>query len=314
MLFINFLLNAAQTVGLVIGIFFLLVLVIIVVRSFIIVPHAHSIIIERLGKYHRTLTPGLHVLIPFVERRSMLISRKEQVLDFKPQPVITKDNVTMQIDTVVYFYITDAKLYIYGVESPLLAMENLTATTLRNIIGDLELDQTLTSRDTINAQMRLILDLATDSWGIKVSRVELKNILPPRDIQEAMEKQMRAEREKRESILRAQGNKQSAILEAEGQNESAILRAEAEKIRQIKIAEGEAEAMLRVYEAQAAGIRLINDAKPTESYLTLQGFIALEKVANGQATKIIIPSEIQNITGLLTALKAAVSDDKEPKK
>ena len=185
--------------------------------------------LKDLGKYHRTLTPGLHVLIPFVERRSMLISRKEQVLDFKPQPVITKDNVTMQIDTVVYFYITDAKLYIYGVESPLLAMENLTATTLRNIIGDLELDQTLTSRDTINAQMRLILDLATDSWGIKVSRVELKNILPPRDIQEAMEKQMRAEREKRESILRAQGNKQSAILEAEGQNESAILRAEAEK-------------------------------------------------------------------------------------
>ncbi len=308
MLLINFLLTGPQIVGLVIGLFFLLILVIIVIRSFLIVPHAHSVIVERLGKYNRTLLPGLHLIIPFIERRSQVISRKEQVLDFKPQPVITKDNVTMQIDTVVYFHITDSKLYVYGVESPLLAMENLTATTLRNIIGDLELDQTLTSRDTINAQMREILDLATDSWGIKVTRVELKNILPPRDIQEAMEKQMRAEREKREAILRAQGTKQAAILEAEGEKESAILRAEGEKITRIKLAEGEAEAVLRKYEAQAKGISLINDSRPTEAYLTLQGFVALEKVANGQATKIIIPSEIQNVTGLLAALKASVDD------
>ena len=310
MLSINFLLTGPQIVGLVIGLFFVLILVIIVIKSFLIVPHAHSVIVERLGKYNRTLQPGLHLIIPFLERRSTIISRKEQVLDFKPQPVITKDNVTMQIDTVVYFHVTDSKLYIYGVESPIMAMENLTATTLRNIIGDLELDQTLTSRDTINSQMREILDLATDSWGIKVTRVELKNILPPRDIQEAMEKQMRAEREKRESILRAQGTKQAAILEAEGEKESAILRAEAEKITRIKLAEGEAEAILRRYEAQADGIRLISEANPTEAYLTLQGFVALEKVANGQATKIIIPSEIQNVTGLLSALKAAVDDQK----
>jgi regulator of protease activity HflC (stomatin/prohibitin superfamily) len=310
MLSINFLLTGPQIVGLVIGLFFVLILIIIVIKSFLIVPHAHSVIVERLGKYNRTLQPGLHLIIPFLERRSTIISRKEQVLDFKPQPVITKDNVTMQIDTVVYFHVTDSKLYIYGVESPIMAMENLTATTLRNIIGDLELDQTLTSRDTINSQMREILDLATDSWGIKVTRVELKNILPPRDIQEAMEKQMRAEREKRESILRAQGTKQAAILEAEGEKESAILRAEAEKITRIKLAEGEAEAILRRYEAQADGIRLISEANPTEAYLTLQGFVALEKVANGQATKIIIPSEIQNVTGLLSALKAAVDDQK----
>lgn len=307
------LLTTGQTVGLIIGIVAALILLIIIIRSFIIVPQAHAVIVERLGKYNRTLTPGLHVVIPFIEKRSFLISKKEQVLDFKPQPVITKDNVTMQIDTVVYFHITDTKLYLYGVESPLIAMENLTATTLRNIIGDLELDQTLTSRDTINAQMREILDLATDSWGIKVTRVELKNILPPRDIQEAMEKQMRAEREKREAILRAQGTKQAAILEAEGEKESAILRAEAKKIEAIKIAEGEAEAIIRKYEAQAEGIRLISEAQPTEEYLTLQGFLALEKVANGQATKIIIPSEIQNITGLLASLKAAIEDDKKDK-
>jgi regulator of protease activity HflC (stomatin/prohibitin superfamily) len=307
------LLTTGQTVGLIIGIVAALILLIFIIRSFIIVPQAHAVIVERLGKYNRTLTPGLHVVIPFIEKRSFLISKKEQVLDFKPQPVITKDNVTMQIDTVVYFHITDTKLYLYGVESPLIAMENLTATTLRNIIGDLELDQTLTSRDTINAQMREILDLATDSWGIKVTRVELKNILPPRDIQEAMEKQMRAEREKREAILRAQGTKQAAILEAEGEKESAILRAEAKKIEAIKIAEGEAEAIIRKYEAQAEGIRLISEAQPTEEYLTLQGFLALEKVANGQATKIIIPSEIQNITGLLASLKAAIEDDKKDK-
>jgi regulator of protease activity HflC (stomatin/prohibitin superfamily) len=307
------LLTTGQTVGLIIGIIAALILLIIIIRSFIIVPQAHAVIVERLGKYNRTLTPGLHVVIPFIEKRSFLISKKEQVLDFKPQPVITKDNVTMQIDTVVYFHITDTKLYLYGVESPLIAMENLTATTLRNIIGDLELDQTLTSRDTINAQMRETLDLATDSWGIKVTRVELKNILPPRDIQEAMEKQMRAEREKREAILRAQGTKQAAILEAEGEKESAILRAEAKKIEAIKIAEGEAEAIIRKYEAQAEGIRLISEAQPTEEYLTLQGFLALEKVANGQATKIIIPSEIQNITGLLASLKAAIEDDKKDK-
>lgn len=313
MITINFLLTAGEVVGLVIGGFFLLIVLIVFIRSFVIVPHAHTALVERLGKFNRVLEPGLHMLIPFLERRSSIISKKEQVLDFKPQPVITKDNVTMQIDTVVYFHITDSKLYLYGVESPLMAMENLTATTLRNIIGDLELDQTLTSRDTINAQMREILDLATDNWGIKVTRVELKNILPPRDIQEAMEKQMRAEREKRESILRAQGTKQAAILEAEGEKESAILRSEAKKIESIKIAEGEAEATIKRYQAQAEGIKMITEANPSEAYLTLQGFIALEKVANGQATKIIIPSEIQNVTGLLAALKATMEDDKHKK-
>lgn len=306
-----FLLTEGQVAGLIVGIVAALIILIIFIRAFVIVPQAHSAIVERLGKYNRTLQPGLHFVIPFIERRSSLISRKEQVLDFKPQPVITRDNVTMQIDSVVYFHITDSKLYLYGVEAPLLAMENLTATTLRNIIGDLELDQTLTSRDTINAQMREILDLATDPWGIKVTRVELKNIIPPRDIQEAMEKQMRAEREKRESILRAQGTKQAAILEAEGEKESAILRAEARKVEAIKIAEGEAEALVRKYEAQAEGIRLISEANPTEAYLTLQGFIALEKVANGQSTKIIVPSEIQNVTGLLASLKASIEDDKK---
>jgi regulator of protease activity HflC (stomatin/prohibitin superfamily) len=307
----NFLVDAGLVVGLVFGGFFLLILLIVFIRSFVIVPHAHTALVERLGKFNRVLDPGLHMLIPFVEKRSSIISKKEQVLDFKPQPVITKDNVTMQIDTVVYYHVTDSKLYIYGVESPLMAMENLTATTLRNIIGDLELDQTLTSRDTINAQMREILDLATDSWGIKVTRVELKNILPPRDIQEAMEKQMRAEREKRESILRAQGTKQALILEAEGEKESAILRSEAKKIEQIKIAEGEAQANVTKYRAQAEGIKMITEANPSEAYLTLQGFIALEKVANGQATKIIIPSEIQNVTGLLAALKATIEEDKK---
>ena len=236
---------------------------------------------------------------------------KEKVADFPPQPVITKDNVTMQIDSVVYFQITDPKLYTYGVERPMQAIENLTATTLRNIIGDLELDQTLTSRDSINTQMRLILDEATDPWGIKVNRVELKNILPPRDIQDAMEKQMRAERQKREAILKADGEKQASILSAEGEKQSSILKAEAKKIAMITEAQGQAEAILKVYEAQAKGIEMINKANPNAAYVALKGYESLEKVANGQSTKIIIPSEIQNVAGLLASVKELLSEDKK---
>ncbi len=288
----------------------LFVVLIVVIRSIVIVSQGTTVIVQRLGKYHKTLAAGIHINVPIIDSKVATISLKERVYDFPPQPVITKDNVTMQIDTVVYFQVTDPKLFTYGVERPLSAMENLTATTLRNLIGDLELDQTLTSRDRINHKMWETLEDATDSWGIKVNRVELKNILPPRDIQEAMEKQMRAERQKRESVLDAEGKKQAAILTAEGEKQAAVLRAEAVKIQKVKEAEGEAEALLRVYEAQAKGIKLINEAQPNSSFLTLKGFETLERVANGQATKLIIPSEIQNVTGLLASLKEVISDEK----
>ena len=263
-----------------------------------IVAQSQAFVIERLGAYLNTWDVGLNVLIPFIDRVAKRVSLKEQVIDFPPQPVITKDNVTMQIDSVVYFQITDPKLYTYGVENPLNAIENLTATTLRNIIGEMELDATLTSRDTINTKMRAILDEATDPWGIKINRVELKNIIPPAEIQDAMEKQMKAERERRESILRAEGQKTAAILVAEGEKEAAILRAEAKKEAAIREAEGEAEAILSIQKAQAEAIRLIKEAAPDKSVLTLKGMEAFEKVANGQATKIIIPSELQSIVTL----------------
>lgn len=308
------LMDAGAIVGLVVLAVVLLALIVVIIRCFTIVPQAHTIIVERLGKYNRTLEAGFHATIPFIEKRVSRVSLKEKVADFPPQPVITKDNVTMQIDTVVYYQITDPRLYTYGVERPMSAIENLTATTLRNLIGDLELDQTLTSRDTINHRMRSILDEATDPWGIKVNRVELKNILPPRDIQEAMEKQMRAERQKREAILQADGEKQAAILSAQGEREAAILRADAKKTAMIKEAEGHAEALLKVYEAQAKGIEMINQSNPNTAYVTLKGFEALEKVANGNATKLIIPSEIQNVTGLLASLKEVVADSPKEKK
>ncbi len=270
-----------------------------------IIPQSENYVIERLGAYDRTLDKGLHVILPFVDRVSM----KEIVKDFAPQPVITKDNVTIQIDTIIYFQITDPKLYTYGVQNPINAIENLTATTLRNIIGDLELDQTLTSRDIINTKMRTILDEATDSWGIKVQRVEVKNIFPPRDIQEAMEKQMRAERERREAILRAEGEKRSAILIAEGEKESTVLRAQAKQEAMITEAEGEAQAMERIFQAQARGIELIKSSNPTEQYLKLKSLETFEKVADGKATKIIVPSEIQNLTSLLVSAKGIVEDE-----
>lgn len=315
MLNINFLLTQAQVFGIVALAFLLLVILITIIRSIKIVRQATVIVVERLGKFNRVCQAGLHFVIPFFERATQPIFLKERVSDFPPQPVITKDNVTMSIDTVVYWQVTDPKLFVYGVIMPQSALENLTATTLRNLIGDLELDQTLTSRDTVNHQMWTVLDLATDPWGIKVTRVELKNILPPRDIQEAMEKQMRAERQKRQEILEAEGRKASAILIAEGEKEAVILRSEAAKQKMIREAEGEAEALLTVYEANAKGISLVNAANPGPAYLTLKGFEALEKLANGQSTKIIVPSEIQNVTGLLTSLKEAVVDDKvQPKK
>ena len=276
--------------------------VFILVRNIRIVPQAQAYVVTRLGAYKETWGVGLHLKMPFVEQIAKRVSLKEQVADFPPQPVITKDNVTMQIDTVVYFQITDPKLYTYGIERPILAIENLSATTLRNLIGDLELDQCLTSRDIINTKMRQILDEATDPWGIKVNRVELKNILPPREIQSAMEKQMKAERERREAILRAEGEKRSAILEAEGEKESAILRADAKKQQKILEAEGEAEAILAVQRATAEGIRLINEASPTEAVLKLRSLEAFAAAANGQATKIIIPSEIQGIAGLASGI------------
>lgn len=284
----------------------ILIALIIVVRNVRIVPQAQAYVIERLGAYSTTWHTGLHFKIPFIEAVSKKVSLKEQVLDFPPQPVITKDNVTMQIDTVLYFEITDPKLYTYGVENPLSAIENLTATTLRNIIGDLELDQTLTSRDVINSEMRVILDEATDPWGIKVNRIELKNILPPREIQDSMEKQMKAERERREQILRAEGEKKSAILVAEGEKESAILRADAEKQSKILQAEGEASAILKVQTATAEAIRLINEAAPSEAVIKIKALDAFAAAANGQATKIIIPSEIQGIAGLAESVKDIV--------
>ena len=300
-----------QIFGIIAGSIVLFTIIVVLIRCIVVVSQATTVIVQKLGKYSRTLGAGLHFLTPFIEKKVAIVSLKEKVADFPPQPVITKDNVTMQIDSVVYFQITDPKLYTYGVERPMQAIENLTATTLRNIIGDLELDQTLTSRDSINTQMRLILDEATDPWGIKVNRVELKNILPPRDIQDAMEKQMRAERQKREAILKADGEKQASILSAEGEKQSSILKAEAKKIAMITEAQGQAEAILKVYEAQAKGIEMINKANPNAAYVALKGYESLEKVANGQSTKIIIPSEIQNVAGLLASVKELLSEDKK---
>ena len=296
-----------------------LIVVIIIVANIKIVPQAHAYVLERLGAYNETWKTGLHIAIPIVDKISRRISLKEQVADFPPQPVITKDNVTMQIDTVIYLQVTDPKLYAYGVDNPIRAIENLTATTLRNIIGDLELDQTLTSRDIINAKMRVILDEATDAWGIKINRVELKNIMPPREIQESMEKQMKAERERREKILQAEGEKRSSVLVAEGEKEAAILRAEAEKAStilkaeadkesQIRRAEGEAEAILKVQQATAEGLKMLNEASPNKSVIAIKSLEAFQKAADGKATKIIIPSEIQSLAGLASSFKEIVSD------
>ncbi len=285
-----------------------LVIIGILVRNIRIVPQARAYVVERLGAYLTTWGTGIHFKIPFIDRISRITSLKEQVYDFQPQPVITKDNVTMQIDTVLFYQITDPKLYTYGIENPGQAIENLTATTLRNIIGDLELDETLTSRDLINTRMRLILDEATDPWGIKVNRVELKNILPPQDIQSAMEKQMKAEREKRESILRAEGVKEGAIRVAEGEKASAILRADAVREQKIREAEGEAAAILTVQKARAEGLRMIKDVQADAALIQLRSLEALEKVADGRATKIIIPSELQSLATLGTALKEVMTD------
>ena len=290
----------------------LIILLLIVVFEVKIIPQSRAKVIERLGSYHVTLQTGLHYVIPFIDRVASDISLKEIVKDFAPQPVITKDNVTMQIDTVVYFQITDPKLYTYGVDNPINAIENLTATTLRNIIGDLELDQTLTSRDIINTKMRAILDEATDPWGIKVNRVEVKNIIPPRDIQEAMEKQMRAERERREKILQAEGEKKAAILIAEGEKESAILRADAKRETHIREAEGEAQAIVKIQEATAQGIRLLKEAGADESVLKLKSYEAMVEVANGQSTKIIVPSDLQNLVTAGTVIAETIAK-KEPK-
>ena len=289
---------------------FILLIIVILIRNIRIVPQAKAYVLERLGAYRMTWDVGIHIKVPFLERVAKIVSLKEQVADFPPQPVITKDNVTMQIDTVIYFQITDPKLYTYGIEQPIVAIENLAATTLRNIIGDLELDQCLTSRDIINTKMRAILDEATDPWGIKVNRVELKNILPPKEIQNAMEKQMKAERERREAILRAEGEKRAAILEAEGEKESAILRADAKKQQQILEAEGEAEAILKVQSATAEGIRLINEACPTDAVIRIKALEAFTAASNGRATKIIIPSEIQGLAGLAGGIIEAVKEDK----
>ena len=307
------------------GVVFLIVIIVIavwVLASCVrIVPQAYAVILERLGAYQATWSTGIHFKVPFIERVARKVNLKEQVVDFPPQPVITKDNVTMQIDTVVFFQITDPKLYTYGVENPIMAIENLSATTLRNIIGDMELDETLTSRETINTKMRASLDEATDPWGIKVNRVELKNIIPPAAIQDAMEKQMKAERERREAILIAEGQKkstilvaegkkQSAILDAEAEKQAAILRAEAQKERMIKEAEGQAEAVLKVQNANAEGIRMIRAAGADEAVLTLQSLEAFARAADGKATKIIIPSDIQGIAGLASSLKEIVTDPK----
>lgn len=307
------------------GVVFLIVIIVIavwVLASCVrIVPQAYAVILERLGAYQATWGTGIHFKVPFIERVARKVNLKEQVVDFPPQPVITKDNVTMQIDTVVFFQITDPKLYTYGVENPIMAIENLSATTLRNIIGDMELDETLTSRETINTKMRASLDEATDPWGIKVNRVELKNIIPPAAIQDAMEKQMKAERERREAILIAEGQKkstilvaegkkQSAILDAEAEKQAAILRAEAQKERMIKEAEGQAEAVLKVQNANAEGIRMIREAGADEAVLTLKSLEAFARAADGKATKIIIPSDIQGIAGLASSLKEIVTDSK----
>ncbi len=294
--------------GLLIGLLFVFILLLIAAANIKIVPQATVFVIERLGTYYATWETGLHFKAPFFDRIAKKVSIKEQVVDFKPQPVITKDNVTMQIDTVVFYQITDAKLFTYGVERPLSAIENLTATTLRNIIGELELDSTLTSRDVINVKITSILDTATDKWGIKVNRVELKNIIPPREIQDAMEKQMKAERERRETLLRAEGEKKSQILIAEGEKESAILRAEAVKEAKIREAQGEAEAIIAVQKALADSIEMLNKANPSEAVLKLKSYEAFQKAADGKATKIIIPSEIQSLSSLVTSVKEVATE------
>ena len=300
------------------GIFVLVVLVIFVLSVIIanikIVPQAHAFVLERLGAFHAAWGTGLHIKIPFIDRIAKKVSLKEQVIDFPPQPVITKDNVTMQIDTVVYFQITDPKLYAYGVENPISAIENLSATTLRNIIGEMELDHTLTSRDVINSKIRVILDEATDPWGIKVNRVELKNIIPPKEIQDSMEKQMKAERERRAKILDAEGEKRSAILIAEGQKESAVLRADAVKETKIREAQGEAEAILTVQKARAEAIRMMNEANPGEQVIALKSLEAFEKAADGKATKIIVPSNIQGLAGLAVSIKELMNTEEDKKK
>ena len=291
-----------------IPIFLIAIAIAIIIANVRIVPQANAFVIERLGAYHTTWETGLHVKIPIIDRVAKRVSLKEAVVDFPPQPVITKDNVTMSIDTVVFYRIIDPKLYTYGVERPMMAIENLTATTLRNIIGDLELDATLTSRDTINSKITEVLDDATDAWGIKINRVELKNIMPPREIQDSMEKQMKAERERREKILQAEGEKKAAILVAEGEKESAILRADAIKESKIREAEGEAAAILKIQEATAAGIEMINNVKPSQEFISIKALESFEKAADGKATKIIIPSEIQGLAGLATSLKEVMSD------
>ena len=298
---------------LIVGIAIIAIILIVLALNVKVVQQSRAYVVERMGAFHAVWGVGIHFKLPLLERVAKIVSLKEQVVDFAPQPVITKDNVTMQIDTVIYFQITDPKLYTYGVEHPMSAIENLTATTLRNIIGELELDQTLTSRDIINTKMRMLLDEATDPWGIKVGRVELKNIIPPREIQDAMEKQMKAERERRESILQAEGQKQSQILVAEGEKQSLILRAEAAKEAAIKKAEGEAEAILKVQQATAEALKLLNEAAPNDQVVKIKALEAFQAVADGKATKIIIPSEIQGLAGLCASAKALLeSDVKDP--
>ncbi len=299
--------------GIIAIVIIVIIMIALIVTNIRIVPQANAYVVERLGAYHSTWQVGLHIKIPLIDKVARKVSLKEHVIDFPPQPVITKDNVTIEIDTVIYFQITDPKLYAYGVENPMAAIENLTATTLRNIIGELELDGTLTSREHINSKIRVVLDEATDAWGIKINRVEVKNINPPEDIQTAMEKQMRAERERREAILRAEGEKKSAVLIAEGKKEAAILEAEATKQAAIKEAEGEAEAIKMVQQATAMGIKMLSQADATKEVLTLRSLEAFEKAADGRATKIIIPAEIQGMAGLASALTEIVDDEKEPK-
>ena len=306
--------DIGDIVGPVIALLIIVILLGILASNVKVVQQSKAVVVERLGAFRTVWGVGLHLKVPFIERVAKTVSLKEQVVDFAPQPVITKDNVTMQIDTVLYFQITDPKLYTYGVEHPMSAIENLTATTLRNIIGDLELDQSLTSRDHINTQMRAILDEATDPWGIKVNRVELKNIMPPRDIQESMEKQMRAERERREAILQAEGTKQSQILVAEGEKQSAILKAEAAKEAAIKRAEGEAEAILKVQQATAEALKLLNQAAPTDQVVKLKALEAFAKAADGKATKLIIPSEIQGLAGLAASAMEILDAKKDEEK
>ncbi len=298
-----------MAVGVIVTIVLVVVAIIVFATSIRIVRQATGVVVERLGKYNKTLETGVHFILPLFDKTLPPVSLKERVADFQPQPVITKDNVTMQIDTVVYYQVLDVKLFTYGVERPIAAIENLTATTLRNIVGELELDETLTSRDTVNTKMRAILDEATDPWGIKINRVELKNILPPKDIQEAMEKQMRAERERREQILKAEGEKKSSILVAEGEKEAVILKAQAEQQRVILAAEAEKAKLIAEAEGKAKAIELVNKAAPNAAYVTLEGYEALKVVANGQATKIVVPSEIQNIAGLFASVSEVVKTE-----